>query len=253
MMISIVIPVFNEERYVAECLQSLVAQTLPMECFEVIVVDNGSTDSTMKIVNSFRDLLPLEVLLRPGCSISAVRNHGALVAKGDILAFMDGDCLGRPTWLADSLAIAPPHSIWGAHYIVSEEASWVAKVWSKYQATEREGAVTFIPGGCLFITRADFKLIGGFRESVETSEDVEICARAREQGMQILAYPSLAVVHKGTPGTLGKFYRKNRWHGKHVLRLFLARLPSTRNLPIVAISVYTLMMFWAAIILPVVA
>ncbi len=252
-MISVVIPAFNEEAHIEKCLHALTAQTFPKERFEVIVVDNGSTDSTVATANRFKTSLALRVVSKAGCNISGVRNHGAALATGEVLAFLDADCIPRPTWLEDSLALAPVNSIWGAHYLVPVEATWVGKVWFDYQATEQEGPASFIPGSNLFITQSDFEIMGGFAEFVETSEDVEICLRAKERGMQVIAYPALAVFHEGTPRTLRHFYRQNRWHGKHVLRIFMENLPSTRNLPLVAMSFYILLMFWAAVLVPMVA
>lgn len=248
MRVSVIIPAHNEEKYIGRCLARLGLQTLPTNQFEVIVVDNGSVDNTLSIVNKFKQSLPLQVISRPNASISAVRNFGASIAKGEIVAFLDADCLPNSEWLTHALQLAPNHSIWGAHYLIPEDATWVSKVWSAYQAKEYDGAVSFIPGSNLFIRHTDFDALKGFDESIRTSEDVEFCGRAREAGMAVIAFRSLAVVHEGIPRSLLQFYRQNRWHGKQLLRLFLRDLPSTRNFSIVAISLYTLVAFWAMII-----
>jgi glycosyltransferase involved in cell wall biosynthesis len=250
--VSVVIPAFNEEVNIAKCLQALVEQTLGPESFEVIVVDNGSIDATVAVAAGFRMSLPLQIVSKTGCRISAVRNHGAALATGTVLAFLDADCIPRPTWLESLLELQPRNSIWGAPYLVPTDATWVGTIWFKYQATAQQGRVSFLPGGNLCIARSDFEKIGGFDESVSTSEDVELCARARKLGLEVIAYPSLAVFHEGTPRTLHGFYRQNRWHGEHVLRMFLAS-PSMRVFPVVALSVYTLLMFWAALVFPIFA
>ncbi len=250
MTFSIVIPAFNEETNIRKTLQALQDQTLPKASFEIIVVDNGSTDSTVAAATSFVDKLPLQVVSKLGGRISAVRNYGASLATGEILAFLDADCLSRPTWLEDSLKLAHQNMIWGAHYLVPRDATWVGKTWFDHQATEQQGPVSFIPGSNLFMHRSTFIKLGGFDELLETSEDVELSQRAISHGMQVIAYPSLAVYHEGTPRTLHQFYRQNRWHGKHVLRLFISNLPSTKHLHLVAMSFYTLVVFWAAIAVP---
>lgn len=249
--VSVIIPAFNEEVNIAKCLQALAAQTLAQDSFEVIVVDNGSTDATVAVASGFRHSLPVSIASKTG-RISAVRNHGAALATGTVLAFLDADCIPRPTWLETLLDLPPANSIWGAPYLVPADATWVGTIWFKYQATEQQGRVSFLPGGNLCIARSDFEKIGGFDESVSTSEDVELCARAGKRGMDVIAYPSLAVFHQGTPRTLHGFYRQNRWHGEHVLRMFLAS-PSMRVFPVVALSAYTLLMFWAALVFPIFA
>lgn len=246
--ITVVIPAFNEARNISTVLEGLCAQTLRKQKFEVIVVDNGSTDSTVAEVSRFAEQLPLRVVTRSNCRISAVRNFGASLAKGRVLAFLDADCLPPARWLEEALSLGSPRDIWGAHYLIPKNSTWVGKVWFEYQATAQQGPVSFLPGGCLFIPRAAFEQIGGFGENLETSEDVELCARARQYGMAVLAFPQVAVYHGGTAQTLQQFYRQNRWHGTTVLRIFFANLPSTANLPLVALSLYTLLMFWAAIL-----
>lgn len=247
---SVIVPAFNEAGNIAKSLSALASQTLPQANFEVIVVDNGSTDGTITEASSFASRLMLTIVSRTGCNVSAVRNHGAALARGRILSFLDADCIPPANWLEQSRALAPPNAIWGAHYLVPVDSSWVGKVWFEYQATAQEGQVSFIPASNLFIRRDDFERIGGFGESLETSEDVEICMRAKKHGMASIAFPSLAVFHEGTPQTLRHFYRQNRWHGTHVLRIFFENLPSTRNLPLVAMSFYMLVMFWIALIAP---
>lgn len=248
MKVTVVIPAFNEERYIGPCLACLEAQTLSRDQFEVIVVDNGSTDNTLSIVGSFTGSLPLRSISMPKISVSAVRNLGASLATGEILAFLDADCMTSRDWLSNAIEFEQSHGVWGAHYLVPADANWIGKIWFTYQAKEYEGPVSFIPSSNMFIRRADFNALKGFDESVQTSEDVEFCARAHEAGMAIVAFRSLAVVHEGIPRNLLQFYRQNRWHGEQLLRLFIQNLPSTRNFPLIAISFYTLFMFWVTVV-----
>ncbi len=246
MKISVVIPAYNEARYIGRCLESLSRQTLPREQYEVVVVDNGSTDATPEIVRQTAAIesFHLRLISRPKVSISAVRNLGAAATSGELLAFLDADCIPDPDWLASALRLAPASGLWGAHYRIPQDATWVGRTWFRYQATPYDGNVTFLPGGDMFVHRADFDAVGGFEEAVRTSEDVDLCARVRRAGMPVVAMPALGVVHLGTPRTLGGFYRQNRWHGQEVLRLFLKNLPSTKHLSIILLSVATLLLFW---------
>ena len=83
--ISIIIPALNEEKMIGRCLESLSQLAFPQDRFEVLVVDNGSRDNTLAIVESFKDRLNLKVLQQAGVRISALRNLGARTASGDIL------------------------------------------------------------------------------------------------------------------------------------------------------------------------
>jgi GT2 family glycosyltransferase len=144
--------------------------------------------------------------------------------------------------------LRPASGVWGSDYVLPEDCTWVGRIWEEFQAKVHEGPTTFVPGGCLLVSRSDFALLQGFQTSLETSEDVDFCLRAKAKGMQVLAMSSLAVAHAGTPRTLGHFFRKNRWHGKHVLRMFLSNLPQMKYLPVIALSLYTLLMAVAVII-----
>ena len=248
--VSVIIPALNEQANIEDCLAHLCSQTLSSASFEVLVIDNGSSDETVVRARRFQEQLPLRIMELPRCTISDLRNQGATAASGAVLAFLDADCMAEPNWLERLLAHRQENTIWGAHYKIQRDASWVGRIWFRYQATEQSGPVSFLPGGCLITTRAVFEALGGFNIEVHTSEDVDLCARARRAGVGVFAYPDLAVYHEGTPRTLTRFWRQNRWHGKHVMRMFLAELPSTRNLPLVLATFYTFVMFWAAWITP---
>lgn len=242
MLISVVIPAFNEEENITACLEALANQTLARQEFEVIVVDNGSTDQTFRMASKFKKRLPLRILSQPRTSISAARNRGASIAVSGMLAFLDADCMTRPDWLQKAILVAQRRTLWGAHYLVQKDASWVGLTWFRFQATEEEGHVSFIPGSCLFVHRTDFEELGGFDESMVTSEDVDLSLRAKWRGFAVVAHPPLAVYHEGTPRTLAGFFRQNRWHGRNVLPNFIANLPSTKNLGIVALTLFTFSM-----------
>src|ERR1039458_10266218 len=98
--VSIIIPAFNEEQSIRQCLDSLVRMGSPRESFEVIVVDNGSTDRTPEVVRSYSGALDLTVLAKADAHVSALRNVGALHARGSTFAFLDADCTVPPGWLA---------------------------------------------------------------------------------------------------------------------------------------------------------
>jgi glycosyltransferase involved in cell wall biosynthesis len=238
-LISIIIPAFNEEDTIVGALEGLADQTLSKDQFEVIVVDNGSTDATAEVAARFSSSIDLKIVKTPRTVVSTARNYGVASAQGEVLAFLDAET---------ALRLRKPMIVWGAHYAIPANSTWVGRVWTKYQNTAKSGYISFIPAGSLFISKEDFARIGGFNETIRTSEDVELCVRARSFGMRVEAYPELAVLHYGTPRGLMHFYKQNRWHGLDVVPNFLRNLPSLENLPVVGLSFYTLLLVWALLV-----
>ena len=96
MQASVIVPAFNADRTLAGCLTALDVQTLPTNDYEVIVVDDGSTDATASLVASFHRA---RYIFIPHAGAAAARNRGASVARGDILLFTDADCEPQPDWI----------------------------------------------------------------------------------------------------------------------------------------------------------
>jgi len=94
MNISVVIPAYNEEKYIRNCLESIMKQTV--QPFEIIVVDNNSTDNTVKLAQSFKKV---RVLHEPKQGIIPTRNTGFNAAKGDIIARTDADTIVPKNWI----------------------------------------------------------------------------------------------------------------------------------------------------------
>ncbi len=96
MLIAVVIPAYNEEQYLSRCLEALAHQTYPADCFEVIVVDNGSTDATAEIARR----CGARVVDEPRKGVARARQTGFEAACGEIVASTDADTCVPPFWLA---------------------------------------------------------------------------------------------------------------------------------------------------------
>jgi glycosyltransferase involved in cell wall biosynthesis len=240
--ISVVIPSFNEERVIGRCLESMAQTDFARDRYEVILVDNGSKDRTLQIADAYAGRVNLQVIVKTGVRISGLRNLGAKTARGDVLAFLDADCLAPKDWLVriTSLGMTAGSGIAGAHYLLPPGSTWVGRTWHHYQEASKTGEVSHVPAGDLVMRREDFHRIGGFDESIQTNEDYELCERVRKAGMPVRAIPQIGVVHLGTAQNLGGFYRKQLWHGSHVLKVFLRDALHSHNRNAVLFAVFTL-------------
>jgi glycosyltransferase involved in cell wall biosynthesis len=100
--ISVIIPVYNGERYLAAAVNSVLEQTLPAR--EVIVVDDGSSDASLAVATTFGT--QVQCISQPNSGAAAARNRGADAAKGEWLAFLDADDLWTPRKLESQIAAA---------------------------------------------------------------------------------------------------------------------------------------------------
>jgi glycosyltransferase involved in cell wall biosynthesis len=243
MTFSIVIPALNEEHVICQCLSSIAGLEFPRQKFEVIVVDNGSSDRTFEIAESYREAMNVTVLLRPKINISGLRNAGAAASSGEYLIFLDADMVVPPDWLqrAHKLFGSSKAEVIGGFFRVPEHSSWVARVWFRRKVDEVNLSPSYIPSGNLMVRRSRFDAIGGFDESLETSEDCDFCCRARGLGLNLAEYNAISVVHLGSPQTLAAFFRRELWHGSSVFRVFLLNFDSFQNGKPVIFAVYTLL------------
>lgn len=96
-MLSVLVPTRNRSLFLDKCLDSLVSQSTQPD--EVVVVDNSSTDLTKKVVNCYKNLLPIRYVLEKRVGIPYARNSAVQKASGDILAFIDDDCVADRHWV----------------------------------------------------------------------------------------------------------------------------------------------------------
>ena len=97
MKVSLIIPVFNEEKYITLCLESLEKQTEKPN--EIIIVDNNCTDNTINIVKKYKKSLPIKIVKEKKKGVVFARNKGFSKAKGDILARCDADSILPKNWI----------------------------------------------------------------------------------------------------------------------------------------------------------
>jgi len=97
MNISVIVPFLNEERYIRRCVESLLAQEFERDRYEVIFVDNGSSDDSPRIVEAFPGV---KLLTEMNGQVYTARNTGIGAASGEIIAFTDADCVVSPNWLS---------------------------------------------------------------------------------------------------------------------------------------------------------
>ena len=100
-LISVLIPAYNEENYLEPCLKSVLRQSLSPKLYEIVVIDNNSTDRTAEIVRKYSPRVKLVREKKQGVVFARIR--GVEKSRGEIIAFTDADCLAPKNWLSKKL------------------------------------------------------------------------------------------------------------------------------------------------------
>src|SRR5690554_539153 len=209
--VSIIIPCFNEERHIKSCLESVRNQEFPRDRFEVIVVDNGSTDNSPRISEKLSD----KVIFAPQINVGAVRNIGAKVAKGELLAFIDADCLIDEHWIAraSDLLEKDKTSIFGGGCLLPVDANWLERNWL-LEGPDGNTLPKELIGCSIVVSKLLFQELQGFDETLESGEDSELSIRAKDHGIVVNICRQLNVTHLGNSKTIKSFLKRQAWHAK---------------------------------------
>jgi len=199
--VSVVIPAYNEETYLLSCLESIKRQDYPAE-YEVIVVDNASTDGTAKIARDWGANVVYESRRSPACA----RQKGAELAKGKIIAFIDADTRAPTHWLStivwrflcepETVVVSGPYAYGDTGRvprIVSYAGSFINIITDHlFRKVLRKGGALW---GCNFAVRwSAFWKVGGFDTSIRFyGEEYELSLRLRKAGRAAIL-PRLFVI-----------------------------------------------------------
>lgn len=178
---SIVIPLYNKQEHIANTLQSVLHQTFPD--YELLVIDDGSTDESATIVGIFNDYR-LQVFRQKNAGVSAARNHGIKRAKGRYIAFLDADDLWAPDYLAEMRKLIgkyPGCGFYGAaHTVLEHHRSFVEGgtmtegIVEDYFRNEFTHHITRL--SATVVNPVVFKKTKGFPEGMISGEDNFFCA-----------------------------------------------------------------------------
>jgi glycosyltransferase involved in cell wall biosynthesis len=181
-LVSAIIPVFNGERYVGDAIESVLAQHY--EPVEIIVVDDGSTDGTARVLDRYGTAI--RRLLQPNAGPAAARNRGIEAASGDLVAFLDADDIWPATKLARQVARLRRDPtldvVLGRIKYVALEGTRLPNM--PYEDAIEHTLASVHVGSGLYRMRA-FDRVGGFDERLTLTEDHDWFLRARELGVRI--------------------------------------------------------------------
>jgi glycosyltransferase involved in cell wall biosynthesis len=191
----------------------------PSECIEIIVVDNGSQDSSSQVAES----LGAHVLKIPGKRVSELRNIGATQAHAMFLAFVDSDHILAPGWIVAALeCLQMDEQIAGVGASCSPpcEGTWVQHAYDRLREhPHNQKRILWLGAGNMAVTKIAFAKVGGFDIHLETCEDVDICKRFHKAGYGLIHDSRMISAHMGDPSTLKSLFLGEMWRGRNNLKV----------------------------------
>ncbi len=219
-MITIIATVLNEGESIRRLLDSFAAQTrLPDE---IVIVDGGSRDNTVAILDQYASRLPLRVLVEPGAGISAGRNRAIAAAKGDILAITDAGVILAPDWLeriTQPLLDDPALEVVGGFFTADAATVFELALGATTLPLEDEiDPDTFLPSSrSLALRKSAWITAGGYPEWLDYCEDLILDLRLRQIAAPTVFEPRARVRFRPRPtleAFFTQYYRYARGDGK---------------------------------------
>lgn len=238
--VSIIIPAFNEGKYISQTLQQLHDQSYPKDRMEIVVVDGGSTDNTFDIVSQWADQLFLNIRFLPNIKriSSCARNIGISVARGEYVLFIDAHVFIPSSQLIEDMVHAarnqsalvlgrpqplnPPALSIFQFVVANVRGSKFGHSTRSFIYSDIEGWVSPVSVGVMYHVSL-FDKVGYFDESFDAAEDVDFNFRLEQEGYEAYISPDFKILYyprKNIVGLLKQMFRyglgRARFTNKHI-------------------------------------
>ena len=207
--VSIVIPAYNEEAKIDDCINSLLNLDYPKDLFEIIIVNNGSTDKTEEIVIRYKSI---RYFYLPKANVFEARNKGFSVANGELIASTDADIIVEPDWLIHLIAAFENEEIGAAYGVIMAgffQNNWVERIDCEIRNPKFEFSKMLLPPaseflphfstGNVMLRKNVFKQVGEFDLPDTASvgfEDMDLSWRITLAGYKLRRAPDAIVYHR---------------------------------------------------------
>jgi GT2 family glycosyltransferase len=215
MKTSIIIPVFNQLAYTKKCMESIFSFGSKYD-FEVIVVDNASTDDSREYLKGLGNKVTV-IHNEKNLGFAKACNQGARIARGEYLLFLNNDTVVTNNWLDilvkeldnnEDVAIVGPKLLYPDNTIqhagiVFDENKWPHHIYKRENKDEpyvnKKRRFQCLTAACLLVRSSVFKAVNGFDEAyVNGMEDTDFCFKVGELGFGILYCPESVIYHYGS-------------------------------------------------------
>ncbi len=206
-----VIPVFNGSKTIPKTLSALFSQEDVKKGVEILVINDGSTDNTAQIVSEFKGV---KLVSQANAGPAVARNRGARLAKGEIVIFLDADCVPEKNWFSEMIAPFSDPRIVGVqgkyknpiHNLMAEFVQ--LEIEERYERMARQDYIDFIGSYSAGYRKKVFLEEGGFDEKyrIASGEDPDFSYKLADKGYKMVFAPKAMVAHYH-PTSLVKYWK----------------------------------------------
>ena len=240
--VSIIVCTYNRASLLRRTLTALSIQETD-ETFEILVMDDGSTDHTREVCNEFVTIFQ-SLRYLPNCKnqgISENRNRGIAHARGKYIIFLDDDCTPSATWMTEMSRQLDRHkvvmgAIWTRNRTYGSLAHHISHLHPLFPGAARK-TIDFLTGANLGVRRSVIDETGAFSNDFPVGEDTEFSARLKAHDYTIHLASRALVYHEQTPSTIAERIRYARSHSRYTILIrnqyrFVLRTPLILRSPI---------------------
>jgi glycosyltransferase involved in cell wall biosynthesis len=236
---SVIVPTYNRQQVLAECLDALTRQTVRPEMFEVIVVDDGSADATEQFCRNFQPNYSLQYLRQLNAGAGAARRRGVQHARGEYLVLINDDTISAPDLLAEH---------WKAHQARPDVRQCVLGDFRFPAAAQQRALTRFLSQSAFFFPQATLRAgeyweytyvvtcnlsvkrdavlsVGSFDARFRVAEDSDLGLRLSRKGFGVRYVPEAQAMHQHLPFTMADLIRRATTYGANQLA-FLRKHPA---------------------------
>ena len=218
--VSVIIPVYNNSHGLKKVLESLVQQNFPNNEFQIIIADNGSSDGSLDVAKEYRGNYPqlVNYVIEDKIQSSyAARNKGIGVAKGQVLAFTDSDCIPSKDWLFQGLKSLRENNV----SMVAGRIEFTFKnsqpnIWEYFDAAGKLNQKSYVENAGfgatanLFLRKLMFEKYGVFLDELKSGGDYEFGRRLTKLGERLIYSQKTLVKHPARATFIEKYNKSKR-------------------------------------------
>jgi glycosyltransferase involved in cell wall biosynthesis len=227
LFLSTITVTFNRKETLEKAIRSLFLQDYPQSMYEIIVIDDGSTDGTEGLIEKLNAVHPIRYFRQEHKTIAAARNLGVKNSRGEVICFLDDDCIAPNSWLSSIAKLYRLHpevdsvgGYWEHKFSRQNVPFALAKLLSYDGRPAKEGYINCLATRNLSYKKEVFGRNGFFNEELAYHEDREFNIRVTSGGQKIYFSPGLVITHIH-PFALVSHYKREFLSGKISYRLYL--------------------------------